>query len=322
METVEIAAKKKRASRLSRKSDARHIVTHRQLTHLEKDVLKYAARFPFITNNHLAHALGRQKLRRVVQTLKDERNDYMDLCKYQRDHFFQQFMNAELAYGVTAKTREMLADKGYFVHTNEFSGSYFYHTLFSVQLRSSFDIAAAQIEDVDIISWHEIAKDPRVSRAALEGDRPNHFKIPPNVRTPNGAHSLIPDCYPFIVKSNSKAFPFLGIEADMGSESVSVTIRSKLIYYSHILQNDLHKTLYGFPKAYVAFFAKSKPRMMNMLAEAEKTVPEKLRPYFLFMHTIAPGDPEDNPLATGYAVTDEYLRPGHKPLCLYEESAG
>lgn len=309
----------KRASRLSRNSNGRRIVTHGQLTGPEFELLRYLARFPFNTVKHTAAALDRKRspVQRNIQVLKDERNDYLDLCTYQREHFFQQFMTADLAYGVTEKSRTMLREKGYPVHTNEFSGSYFYHTLFAIHIRTSFDIAAAQIPEVEVIPWHELKDDPRISIAAKDGPRPNLFKIPQHIRKGTWPHTLIPDSYPFVVKSRGKAYPFLGIEADMGTEPISTTIRAKLAYYTYILETDLHKTLFGFPKAYIAFFTRSELRMQNMLAEAEATVPKSLWPYFLFMHTIAPGDVRDKPLPTGYAVTGTYMRTGNAPLILH-----
>ena len=291
------------------------------------DFRRFAAMapYPFLTADYLSALAGGnpQCITNRFKNLKRAPNTYIKVADYQRQNG-SLFMNFPLAYALTDQTKEMLTNRGIRIHTTEFSGPFF-HQLYSVQTRASFDIAAQEIDTVSIIGWDKLSTDQRVPQATRESDSPHHFDIPKSVRIPNQSQKLVSDCYPFIVQNTAlqnPAFHFLGLECDMGTETIGTTIRAKITYYRYLLENGIYKEKLGFPKAHVAFVTALPGRVESILKEIEKQTERtpNLRRYFLVKHSVAPNEwqPDLKPSPTGHMVTEPWRRVGLEPLYLHK----
>lgn len=320
---MEAVAPKKINSRWDRKPVMRDGVKAAiRLTPRDIEILKLLTSYRYLPADYI-HAFVGGSLKPVIHRLSlltREPNLFLARPVQQRQNVNANYQR--MVYELDGRGFTVLQELGLDVHKTRVHN--FAHELMVCQIMASIELGVRSDPNVRLISWDEILASGKLPSQTQRSHRPTHIPVTFDMHKEQQKIEVCADGKPFGLErtiDGKRSFLFFpGIEADCGTEPVSTSdyerssIFKKFAAYGAIIEQDIHRSHFGFPNLFVPIITTTKVRMESMMRLLEKLTHGEGSKMFLFKTFPAFTSFEPPLPPTGHILTEAWKRVGYEPL--------
>jgi hypothetical protein len=294
-----------------------------RLTNLDIRILAILGRYRFLNKHYIAAVVGSTPgwMRSRLRTLKRKPHPYIKVCDEQA-HNPRYYLRTELIYELGGAGFTELHERG-IILPDRHPAKEFVHQVMTDQIMASFALGCTDTRRV--ITWDDILASQNMPSETKAAQKP--WSIPVSYKHQGEDHTkpIQADGRPFgirrTVNDKNEFLFFPGVEADCATEPIissnydRSSIHRKFLGYLNILDQNIHRSHFGFPNLFIPIVTTSQRRMASMMNLLNEMTDGQGSKNFLFKtHPTIKSSAKAR--ATGHMVSEPWHRVSYPPLQL------